>query len=255
MCLKSSLSLRALALLWLPLLATSCAQSEDAPQPQAAEISSPAPQAKAHVVRVRYQLRSLGDASYLPARSPQVEVSYERVAYQGPNSYHLLGPSAQLHAQDVTTTTKEVELANLNTYADALPPLITVTIATEQALAAGAGPGYEVSCELVIDGQVAARTTYTAGPTSPLFVTRQFAVAHQPSRACATLVAPLAKGARLAQYFVASSAIVMNIAFCCVSIPSAPVSMRSTSAILHDIKNFQSLEDDWLALEDLLQEL
>ncbi|MDF7815208.1 hypothetical protein [Hymenobacter sp. YC55] len=31
--------------------------------------------------------------------------------------------------------------------------------------------------------------------------------------------------------------------------------MRSTSAILHDIETFQPLEDDWLALENLLQEL
>ena len=173
-----SLSIRVLLLLVLPLLASSCAQPDEAPQPQPEAISQPAPPAKVHPVRVRYQLRSLGDASQLPARSPEVEVSYERVAYQGPNRYRLLGPSAQLHAQDVTTTAQEVELAHLNTYADAQPPLITITIATEQAPAVGSGPGYEVSCELVVDGQVTARTTYTAGPTSPLFVTRQVVVAH-----------------------------------------------------------------------------
>jgi hypothetical protein len=178
MIVKSSLPMRALALLLLPLLSTGCDQSEDAPQPQPVEVSQPAPQAKAHAVRVRYQLRSLGDAAQLPTHSPEVEVYYERVAYQGPNAFKLLGPSAQLYVQDVTTTAKEVELANLNTYANALSPLITLTIATDQAPAAGTGPGYEVWCEIIVDGQVASRTTYTAGPTNPLFVTQQVAVAH-----------------------------------------------------------------------------
>lgn len=169
----------ALAVL-LPLFATSCDQREDEPQPVELPQVQQAPQAKSHPVSVRYQLRSLGDASQLPTHSPELEIYYERVAYQGPNAYKLLNPSIQLHEQVLPTATKEVELPALHTYAAALTPLITVTISTEQALAAGSGPGYEVSCELLIDGQVAAQTTYKveAGQTTPLFVTRQFAVAH-----------------------------------------------------------------------------
>ena len=176
--LMKTFSARVLALLLLTLPATSCDNAEDSPQPK--ETIEQAPQAKSHPVSVRYQIRSLGDASQLPARSPELEVYYERVAYQSFNSYKLLGPSAQLHDQELNTSMKEVALPAIDTYAGDIKPLVTVTIATEQAPSAGSGPGYEVSCELVVDGQVAARTTYTAvaGQTTPLFVTRQLAVAH-----------------------------------------------------------------------------
>jgi hypothetical protein len=172
--------LRVLPLFLLTLLATGCDHQdpEDVPQPTAPPTLPRA--VKHHPVTVRYQLRSLGDSSQLPARSPELEVYYERVAYQGFNSYKLLGPSAQLHDQELNTSIKEVALPAIDTYVGDVKPLITVTIATEQAPSVGSGPGYEVSCELVVDGQVAARTTYTAvtGQTTPLFVTRQLAVAH-----------------------------------------------------------------------------
>ncbi|MDF7815902.1 hypothetical protein [Hymenobacter sp. YC55] len=168
--------LRVLPLFLLTLLATGCDHQapEDVPQPTPPPTLPHA--VKHHPVTVRYQVRSLGDSSQLPARSPELEVYYERVAPQPTGAIHLLGPSAQLHDQNLTTQPREVALPPISTYAGEVHPLITVTIAAEQASAAG----YEVSCELIVDQQVATRTTFRAeaGQTTPWFVTRQVAVAH-----------------------------------------------------------------------------
>jgi hypothetical protein len=129
---------------------------------------------------VRYHLEALGDTFQLPTISPNITVDYERVVPQGTTSYKLMEASAQHHEQEITSALKEVQLAPIVTYAEVIRPKITVTIWEEQASPAGSGIGYQVLCELLIDGKPVGTTTYAtiAGQNTPLFVTTQSEVSH-----------------------------------------------------------------------------
>jgi hypothetical protein len=171
--------LPALALATLVLFGTGCEKKEIAPQPTEpvlVKVATP----QIHTVAVRYHLEALSDTSQLPIISPNITVDYERVVPQGNSAYKLLAPSAQHHEQEVTSAFKEVHLAPIATYAEVIKPKITVTIWEELASPPGSGIGYQVQCELLIDGKSAGTTTYTAvaGHNTPLFITTQSEVSH-----------------------------------------------------------------------------
>ena len=177
--LSLSTCLPALALATLILLGTGCEKPEIAPQPtESAALAVAAP--KNHTVVVRYHLEALGDTCQLPLISPNITVDYERVVPQGNSRYRLLAPSAQHHEQEVTAAPKEVILPPITTYAEVIRPKITVTIWEDQVLPADSRIGYQVLCELLIDGKSAGTTTYVAiaGHNAPLYVTTQAEVSH-----------------------------------------------------------------------------
>ncbi|SMB93655.1 hypothetical protein SAMN00120144_2673 [Hymenobacter roseosalivarius DSM 11622] len=172
-------TLRILAFAALALLASSCDQEENAPQPTE-PVRVVATPLKMHTVAVRYHLEALDSTFQLPTISPNITVDYERVVPQGNSAYKLLEANTQHHEQEVTSALKEVQLPSIVTYADVTRPKITVTIWEEQASPPGSGIGYQVICELLTDGKSTGTTTYVAvaGRTTPLFVATQTEVSH-----------------------------------------------------------------------------
>lgn len=168
-----------LAFAILGFLATSCDQEEIAPQPTEPALIKPAP-FKMHTVAVRYHLEASSDSSKLPLVSPNIMVEYERVVPQGNATYKLQDIIAQHQIQTVTSVPREEQLSPITTYAEAIKPKITVTIWEETASPPGSEIGYQVLCELLIDGKVAGTTTYAAvaGQTTPLFTITQAEVSH-----------------------------------------------------------------------------
>jgi hypothetical protein len=179
------LRLRALTLAFLVLAATGCDQQEADPQPttpvqpmKPVQVTNPA---KHHTVAVRYYFKAFGDTSALPTIPPNIEVDYERVMKTALPPYsQLLGLNAQFHDLKVTSTVKEVSLPSIATYPDAIKPKITLSVWVDQAPPADSEGGYEVVSELIIDGQVAGRSTFkaVAGQKTPLEAVTQIEVAH-----------------------------------------------------------------------------
>lgn len=155
------------------LLATSCSSREEAPQP------SPIASLNTHTVAVRYQAKPVGTAAQELPKTLNLLVAYERVGQTGPTGYRLLAPVVQFHDPTIGTTTQEVPLSLITTYPNAIRPNITVTMWEDQALPTAARASYEVTCELVLDGKVTGRTTYsvTAGQLPPLVASSQTEVA------------------------------------------------------------------------------
>jgi hypothetical protein len=162
--------LRGVALAATICLVTSCGHKEDAPQPQ-----QPIASLTTHTVAVRYQARLVSGASSGLPHYLNLLVEYERVGQTGSASYQLLHPTAQLHDLAVSDTTKEVLLSPIATYPGAIRPKITVSMWEDQQLPALATSPYELTCELILDGRVAAQTTYSvvAGQLPPLVASRQ----------------------------------------------------------------------------------
>ncbi|WP_133271282.1 hypothetical protein [Hymenobacter radiodurans] len=175
----SSSTLRVLMLATLSLLATSCDQEENAPQPTEDVLVKPIP-LRMHTVAVRYYLKALDSTFQLPTISPNITVDYEQVVPQGNAAYKLLDATTQHHEQEVTAALKEVQLAPIATYAEVIRPKITVTIWEDQTLPSSSGIGYQAVCELLIDGKSVGTTTYAtvAGQNTPLYVTTQSEVLH-----------------------------------------------------------------------------
>jgi hypothetical protein len=164
--------LQLLALASITWLATGCGSKEEAPQPQ------PRPSfvsLNMHTVAVRYQARPLGGATSELPKDLNLLVEYERVYQAGLTGYRLAAPSAQLHDLAVSDTTQEVPLSLIATYPDAVYPKVTVTMWQEQAVPTVASAPYEITCDLVLDGKVARRTTYVvaAGQLPPLVASSQ----------------------------------------------------------------------------------
>ena len=156
--------LRVLVLATTTWLVSGCGHKEEAPQPTLIAALT------THTVAVRYQARLLGGAmAGLPKNLNQV-VAYERVKQMDPTHYQLSAPSVQFHDLAVSDTAQQVPLSRIATYPSVIRPRVTVSMWEDQQSRAVATVSYEITCELVLDGQVAGHTTYTvvAGQLPPL---------------------------------------------------------------------------------------
>ena len=158
---------RMLVLATMTCLSIGCGHPDETPQPR-----QPAPVAflSTHTVSVRYQVRPGGGASQGLPQALNLLVEYERVGQTGPTSYRLLPPTVELHDPVVRDSAQEAFLSRVAAHPGTLRPYVTVTIWEEQALPTAARTSYEVTCDLVLDGKVAGRTTYSvvAGQVPPL---------------------------------------------------------------------------------------
>lgn len=169
-------TLRVFALASTTWLFVGCGHKEEAPQPQT---PTPMPSLNTHTVAVRYQARQLGGLTTGLPQHLNLLVEYERVVQKASTGYQLLPPTAQLHDLAVSDTAMDVSLSRLATYPGTVRPKVTVSIWEDQERPTVANAPYEITCELVVDGQVTGHTTYAvvAGQLPPLVASSQTEVA------------------------------------------------------------------------------